>query len=184
MLGYGLCSRGVEGVAAKRCKLVIARAHDCVTLLLGDRKRYAKYVSEHPGTYWYSPGWNRCHTPPGPERYEKLLNEYRKKFGEEDAQFLMESEQSWFKTYERAAFVDLGLPGIEKDVEKTQACAQWLGWRFDQQLGSPGLLQDLLRGNWDDERFLVLEPGQSVQMTADEKVVTAVTLNGGQGDQQ
>ena len=63
-LGYGLCSRGVEGVCAKRCRLVLARAHDCITLLLGDKDRYAEYVKEHPGTYWYSPGWNRCHTPP------------------------------------------------------------------------------------------------------------------------
>jgi Protein of unknown function (DUF1638) len=178
-LGYGLCSRGVEGVIARRCKLVMVRAHDCITLLLGDRQRYAQYVSEHPGTYWYSPGWNRCHLPPGPQRHEKLLNEYIQKYGEEDAQFLMESEQSWFSNYDRATFVDLGTPNTSADVAHTQDCAKWLGWNFDRQHGSPQLLVDLLSGNWDQERFLVLEPGQSVQMTADEKIVRAVTINGG-----
>ena len=70
-LGYGLCSRGSEGVTGGRCRLVMARAHDCITLLLGDKGRYAKYVAEHPGTYWYSPGWNKHHVPPGKRRWHQ-----------------------------------------------------------------------------------------------------------------
>jgi hypothetical protein len=176
VLGYGLCSRGVEGVHTQRCLLVMARAHDCITLLLGDRNRYAQYVKDHPGTYWYSPGWNRCHLPPGPERYAQLLEEYRKRFGEEDAQFLMETEQTWFKNYDRAAFVDLGTPGAEKDIRVTRECADWLGWEFDRQHGCPGLLRDLLSGNWDNDRFLVLQPRQTPRMTADEQIVKAVDV--------
>src|SRR5690348_278494 len=34
VLGYGLCSRGTEGVTTRRAKLVLPRAHDCITLLL------------------------------------------------------------------------------------------------------------------------------------------------------
>jgi len=75
-LGYGLCSRGTEGVRAARCRLAMARAHDCITLLLGSRRRYADYVAQHPGTYWYSPGWNRHHLPPGQERYQTLRAQY------------------------------------------------------------------------------------------------------------
>jgi hypothetical protein len=181
-LGYGLCSRGVEGVSTKRCRLVLARAHDCITLLLGDKDRYAQYAKDHPGTYWYSPGWNRCHTPPGPDRYNNLLKIYREKFGEEDAEFLMETEQAWFKTYDRATYVDIGVgetdhAALEKDVKFTRDCADWLGWKFDRQDGSPKLIEQLLRGNWDSDRFLVLEPGQAAQMTADGQVVRAVAAN-------
>ena len=92
VLGYGLCSRGIEGVRASRCKLVVARAHDCITLLLGSRQRYAEYVTEHPGTYWYSPGWNKHHTPPGPQRYQKLLDQYTEKYGQDT--FLHQEEPS------------------------------------------------------------------------------------------
>ncbi len=175
-LGYGLCSRGVEGVVTGRCKLVMARAHDCITLLLGDKDRYAEYVKKHPGTYWYSTGWNRCHTPPGPERHAKLLKQYREKFGDEDAEFLMESEQSWFQTYDRATFVDLGVNDTSKDVSYTGQCAQWLGWKFDAQEGCPQLLKDLMTGPWDAKRFLVLNPGQEVKMTADDRIVEAVDV--------
>ena len=50
-LVYGLCSRGVENLRHPRCPLVIARAHDCVTLFLGDKDRYADSLKAHPGTY-------------------------------------------------------------------------------------------------------------------------------------
>ncbi len=137
VLGYGVCSRGTEGLRTSRCRLVMPRAHDCITLLLGSKERYAKYASEHPGTYWYSPGWNRHHLPPGPERHARLLADYRARFGDDNAQYLMETEQHWFHTYDRATWVDLGLTATDADVAYTCRCANWLGWHFDQQKGNP-----------------------------------------------
>jgi hypothetical protein len=171
VLGYGLCSRGIEGVCTRQCKLVVPRAHDCITLLLGDKQRYAQYVKEYPGTYWYSPGWNRCAMPPGPQRHQKLLKQYEEKYGKEDAQFLMETEQNWFKSYQRATYVDLGVAVTPPDLQFTRDCAKWLGWQYDHQHGDPKLLQDLLGGNWDEQRFLVLEPGQTARMTADHQII-------------
>jgi len=173
---YGLCSRGSEGVTAKRCKIVMARAHDCITLLVGSKERYAEYVAAHPGTYWYSPGWNKHHTPPGPERYNKLLKQYEEKFGKDDAEYLMQTEQHWFSTYDRATFVDLGYGPVENAAVYTKECADWLKWKFDRVKGDAGLLRDLLDGNWDDERFVVLEPGEGFKMTADMGVIDRVKL--------
>jgi hypothetical protein len=176
VLGYGLCSRGSEGVTTKRCRMVIARAHDCITLLLGSKERYAEYVAKNPGTYWYSPGWNK-HTPmPGKDRYELHRREYVEKYGEDNADFLMESEQHWFKTYDTAAFVHLGVGDVQKEADYTRCCANWLGWKCDLQHGDPALLKALLAGPWDSERFLVLEPGQTFRMTADERVIEAIPL--------
>ena len=171
VLGYGLCSRGTEGVFTSRCRLAMARAHDCITLLLGSKERYADYVAEHPGTYWYSPGWNRHHIPPGPERHEKLRADYVAKYGEDNADFLMEAEQHWFTAYNRATYIHLGVANTPEDVNYTQNCARWLKWGFDCQQGDPGLLQALLCAEWDDERFVVLEPGESFHFTADERVI-------------
>ncbi|NOX54613.1 MAG: DUF1638 domain-containing protein [Planctomycetes bacterium] len=177
VLGYGLCSRGVEGVRSRRCRLVIARAHDCITHLLGSKERYRQYVAEHPGTYWYSPGWNRHHVPPGPERYKQLFRQYAEKYGEDNARYLMEMEQHWFTTYDRATFVDLGLTDVTEDEQYTRRCAEWLGWSFDRQCGDPRLVHDLLAGPWDEERFLVLQPGQTVRLTGDDRIVEAVSAD-------
>jgi hypothetical protein len=70
--------------------------------------------------------------------------------------------------------VDVGVAALEADVQFTRECADWLGWKFDQQKGSSKLIEDLLGGFWDNERFLVLEPGQTAQMTADGQVVRPI----------
>lgn len=173
-LGYGLCSRGTEGVTSKKHLLVLPRAHDCITVLLGCKKRYADYVAQHPGTYWYSPGWNKHHVPPGPERHRMLRDRYVEQYGEDNADFLMDAEQNWFRSYDRAAYVHLGDAVPEQDLRYTQECAQWLGWNYDYQKGDPALLVDMLAGRWDDERFLVIPPGKTLRMTADERVVEVV----------
>ncbi len=175
VLGYGLCSRGIEGVHTHTAKLIVPRAHDCITLLLGSKERYEQYVKAHPGTYWYSPGWNKHHTPPGKQRYDKLYQKYLDQFGEEDAKYLMEQEQHWFTTYSRATYVDLTVGATEADLQYTRDCADWLKWNFDHQRGDPQLLIDLMQGRWNPDQVLVLKPGQTVRMTADERVMEAVT---------
>ena len=78
VLGYGLCGNGMAGLRARSVQVVIPRAHDCITLLLGSRQRYAEFFLANSGTYYRSIGWverreesARCRflawtlTPPG-----------------------------------------------------------------------------------------------------------------------
>lgn len=174
VLGYGLCSRGIEGVTTRRCRLIVPRAHDCITLLLGSRRRYADYVAARPGTYWYSPGWNRHHIPPGPQRYQLLYDQYCKQYGRDNAEYLMESEQHWFQTYNQATYVHLTVGATDRDKQFTRECADWLQWDYDEQEGDPALVQALLSGDWDADRFLVLAPGETATMTADQQIITAI----------
>ncbi len=174
VLGYGLCSRGTEGLRTARCTVVLPRAHDCITLLLGSRERYAQESALAPGTYWYSPGWNRHHIPPGEERYVTLLRQYQAQFGDEDAEYLMEEEQKWFKTYDRAAFVHQSLGDVDPARTKTQDCATWLGWRFAEIEGDPALLRELVFGPWSPDRFAVAKPGESLKLSGDDRIVEVV----------
>ena len=50
LLGYGLCNLGIVGLTARSIPLVIPRAHDCITLFFGSRRRYQEYFDAHPGT--------------------------------------------------------------------------------------------------------------------------------------
>lgn len=172
-LVYGLCSRGVENLHHERCPIVIARAHDCVTLFLGDKDRYATYLREHPGTYWYSPGWIKSHAPPGPDRTARLRQEYTRKFDADEVEYLMEMEQHWIAKYDRAAYVGLGIGESQKDKDYTRNCAACLGWDYDQVKGDPALLRALLAGDWDEQRFLVVPPRHVIRLTADDRIIRA-----------
>jgi hypothetical protein len=161
LLGYGLCSNGVVGLSAD-VPVVIARGHDCITLLLGSRQRYQDYFDAHRGVYWYSPGWIEAGKQPSQERCERLLEHYTAKYGPDNAQYLMEVEQTWMKEYEWATFVDWGLTDADDYRAYTKRCAEYLGWNYDEQRGDPGLMQRFVDGHWSEKEFLVLPPGRRI----------------------
>jgi len=161
LLGYGLCSNGLVGVEAA-VRTVVPRAHDCITLLLGSKDAYQEYFDSHRGVYWYSPGWIETGGQPGQQRYEATRRSYVERYGEDNADFLMEMEQNWMREYDWATYVDWGLPGSEEDREFTRECAEFLKWRCDCVPGDAGLMQRMVDGEWRDEEVLVLEPGEVV----------------------
>jgi len=161
LLGYGLCSNGIVGLSAE-IPIVAPRGHDCITLLLGSKEKYKEYFDSHRGVYWYSPGWIESGKQPSKERYETLLEEYRRKYGDDNAQYLMEVEQTWMKEYNWAAYIDWGLVDSESFKKYAGACAEFLGWNYDELSGDPGLMQRMVDGEWNEDEFLVVKPGQKI----------------------
>ncbi len=162
IFGYGICSNGLEGLVAREAKLVIPRAHDCITLLLGSKERHEKYTANHPGIYWYSPGWNETDTQPSKKRLEWTRAFYKKQYGDDNAEYLMETLETWTVNYHTAAYVDLGVGDRESCLAYTHRCAEEMGWKVEEIKGLPGLVRDLVDGNWDDERYLVVPAGAKV----------------------
>ena len=161
LLGYGLCSNGIAGLSSP-VRVVAPRGHDCVTLLLGSKERYQTYFDAHRGVYWYSSGWIETGTMPGPDRCERLLAEYRDKYGPDNAQYLLEMEQTWMKEYNWATYIDWRLPGSDEQKDYTRRCAEYLGWQYDVVEGDPGLMQRMVDGRWEDGEFLRVEPGHII----------------------
>jgi len=173
LIGYGLCSNGLEGITARNIPLVAVRAHDCITFLLGSKERYRAYFDAHPGTYWYSPGWIESSSMPGPERVSHLLAEYTEKYGADNAQYLMQMEQAWMNEYSNAAYIDLGFGDNERFRAYTRDCAQWLGWHFDELTGDPSLIQRLFSGQWNSSDFLIVPPGHVIAASHDDTILCA-----------
>ncbi len=161
LLGYGLCSNGIVGLSAK-IPIVAPRGHDCITLLLGSKNKYQEYFDSHRGVYWYSPGWIESGEQPSEERYEKILKEYKEKYGDDNAQYLMEVEQSWIKEYDWATYIDWGFVDSDEYKNYTKRCAEFLRWNYDELKGSPVLMQKLVDGDWHDSEFLVVKPSQKI----------------------
>ena len=173
VLVYGLCGQGVQNLKHPRCPLVLARAHDCVTLFLGDKDRYAEHQKAYPGNYWYQPGWIREKASPGPEREAHLRRQYAEKFDEEDVAYLLEVDREALAHYDRATYVGLGVGDTAADEAYTQTCAACQNWSFARIPGDPALLIALLAGDWDEKRFLIVPPHHVIRTTGDDSIIRA-----------
>ena len=173
VLAYGLCGLGTAGLRPKHHKLVIPRAHDCITLFMGSKERYADHQRRCPSCYYYTPGWNQARRVPGPELFENLREDLATRYDEEDLEFLLEAQRELYAQHDTATYINLGTDNAAEEAAYARRCADWLGWKFEQRPGDPALLRDLLWGNWDSERFLVIDPGQQVGQAADESIMRA-----------
>jgi hypothetical protein len=179
LFGYALCSNGLVGLTAPSIPLVVPRAHDCITLFLGNKERYLDYFQSHPGVYFKTSGWiergeglsqypqDAIHHQAGMmQTYEQLVAKY----GEDNAKFLYEQLCNMTRNYSGLTFIAMG---IEPDRFEQQAREQAAerNWKFERLAGDMSLLQQLLDGPWDEERFLVVPPGGRIAASFDERVI-------------
>jgi len=186
ILGYGLCGRGVSGLIARHCRVVLPKAHDCLTLFLGSRAAYGKQFKEHPGTYYITPGWYEKSLAPKQakravvardlENAEKSprFSPLAEKYGEENARYILWFQDSWKRNYTRVAFLDTGVGDVEKYTRYARDMAEALGWQFERIEADLHLLHAALLGEWERQDLLVVEPGQRVVATGDDTIIAAI----------
>lgn len=183
VLGYGLCSRGTAELTARSIPVVITRAHDCITLFLGSRKRYSAEFIDNPGTYYYSPGWvergdgdiaQGMITDKKDREYREKFEEYVRKYGEDNAKFLIEQESQWLVNYTRAALINTHVGPMERYREFTKGIATSRGWEYQEIDGDRSLIARLVAGEWDSEDFLVVQPGERIAESFNEAIITSI----------
>jgi hypothetical protein len=191
ILVYGLCGQATAGLVARSIPLIIPRAHDCITLFLGSRARYQDQFENYPGTFWYSQDYIERDDGSGTTLsmgsgsdtdLQSVYGEYVEKYGKENADYLMEVMGAWQQHYKRAAFIDLGIGNGSNVEKKARDEAARRGWSFEKLIGDLNLVRDLLEGNWqgteihpaqtqENNRFLIVPPGQKVIMTYDDRII-------------
>lgn len=185
VLGYGLCGGATAGIVARDRPVVLPRAHDCITLFLGARERYAAETSGGAGTYWYVAdqlernGDYRAGVgglaigSDSDEQMETVRADYVAKYGEDNADYLMEVMGAWRTNYGRAAFVSMGVADESVPEGEARDEAERRGWAFERVEGNMVLLRRLIDGDWNED-MLVLQPGERLAMSYDDDVVKAV----------
>lgn len=153
VLGYGLCAKGIVGIAAKVSELIIPRCHDCIALFLGSPNRHREIFREKPGTYYLTPKWiDGKKDPLG------LLEDYALRYGRETARWVIEEE---LKHYTHIALIDTGVEEIAPLRMRAMANAAFLKKQYEEIPGSLVYFRELLRGPYREEKFLRLHPGET-----------------------
>ena len=172
LIGYGLCSNGIIGLTSRYIPMVIPRGHDCITLLMGSKEKYRTCFEKYPGTYWFSCGWIERGWQPGELRYKALLDEYTKKYGEDNAEFLIEMEHSWMKEYKNAGFIYWDcLRNNDYYRSFTSKAADFIKWDYIETEGSSGLLENMLNGEFNNDEVLIVPPDKKVNASYDNEII-------------
>jgi hypothetical protein len=182
LLCYGLCNNGVKGLHAT-IPLIIPRAHDCITLLLGSKEKYTKYFNENPGTFYKSPGWIERDVNPNKNEesvtsqlgMNKTYQEYVEQYGEENAKFLMETLGNWYKYYKKMAYIDTKAGNFDHYKEITKQQAYKNHWEYEEIEGSTTLILSLLEGEWDNSDFLIVPADNKIVPTHTDDIVSYVS---------
>jgi len=180
LIAYGLCNRGVVGLVARAVPVVIPRAYDCIGILLGSGQRYRDELAAEPGTYFQSAGWLEHAAPDarqpdftfGPNSNvtrERLVERY----GEDNADYLLEQFEGFTKHYERLAYIATAVPQAGLWQREAEALATKRTWRFERLEGDLGWLRRLLSGEWNEREFLVVRPGERVVLAGGDRLISA-----------
>ncbi|UCF35978.1 MAG: DUF1638 domain-containing protein [Acidobacteriota bacterium] len=181
VLAYGLCGKSTAGLRARELPLVLPRAHDCITLYLGSRDRYQEEFEREPGTFWYvqdyveRDGGKASGLSMGAgfdADLTALRKEYVEKYGEDNADYLLEVMGGWLTHYRRAAFIDLEVGDSCHAETLARKEAESRGWQFEKITGNLDLLHRLIEADWNED-FLTVQPGSEVSTTTDELIIMA-----------
>jgi hypothetical protein len=183
LFGYGICNNGLVGLQARSIPIVVPRAHDCITLLLGSRKRYLDYFNEHTGVYFKSTGWIerndrgelRQLSIQQQSGMDMSYDEMVAKYGEDNAKFLYEQLGDRTRNYGQLTFIEMGIEPDDSFERRTREEAAEKGWAFEKVSGDLSLIQRLVDGQWDEADFLVVPTGGHVAATYDDTIITLET---------
>jgi hypothetical protein len=181
LFGYALCGMGLAGLTARSKPIVIPRAHDCITLFLGAKERYLDYFNNHPGVYFKTTGWIERGDGLQPLSEQSLrksglgysYEELVAKYGEDNAKYLYEQLGNHTRNYGQMTFIEMGIEPDDHFERVSREEAERRNWKFEKVQGDMSLIQELVDGKWDPEKFLIVPPGWRVVAKYDESIMGA-----------
>ena len=172
LLLFGLCGNSVAGLHARRTRLVLPRAHDCCTILLGSKERFHELFKDAPSTPFGSAGYLergdyflRSDGGAATVQVGDAYAAYVAKFGERRAKLI------WEKLHpappegadHTAVFIEIPETAHLGHAARFREKAQAAGKEPVMLAGDLRLIRKLIGGEWDAEDFLTVAPGQKIE---------------------
>jgi len=184
LLLFGICGNAGVELQARGVPLVMPRAHDCCTILLGSRAAFKEHFGANPsmpfsssgylerGDYYLREGEDGEMTMHFGDQFAALVEQY----GEEDAHYIWETMHPE-QPNDQVVFIELPETAPLGYAEQFRAKAEADGKTCLHFPGSIRLIKHLLNGEWDAEEFLIIPPGHKSSGVYDfEEVLRAVLV--------
>lgn len=169
IMGYGLCGKGLTGVTSKRVKLVYPRLHDCIPLLLGSHPDSQEASSREGTTYWISAGWLDSFLAEF-HLTDSRFRKYAEKFGPKRAEKMVKAEDALLDCYKLACHIRWPEIG-DSYVQQAKDVAKATKLEYAEKTGQSHYIRAMLNGAQDEELFLNLDPGETIDMNTQGKIV-------------
>jgi hypothetical protein len=169
LLLYGLCGNATVGLRAGKTRLVIPRAHDCCTILLGSKQRFQEHFGDNPSRAFGSVGYLergsyfvRTDLGDGQIHYGDQYAALVEQYGEDNARYIWETmyPRELEEQNNQVAFIDIPETAQLGAEQRFREKAAAEGKECLHVEGSLDLIRKLLNGDWDADDFLIVGPGE------------------------
>ena len=170
ILGFGLCGNATIGLSSE-IEMVIPRAHDCCTLFMGSKERFLAEFGNALSTRWLTTGYyeRTMAANTGYPLYDTQDNyktsveymEFLDQYDPETAEYLWETLHPKIETHES---VYINIDGYEHNNarERYSELMESMDIAVRVCQGDTSMLKALVDGDWDEQRFLRVPPGQKI----------------------
>jgi hypothetical protein len=170
LLLFGLCGNATVGLQARRTPLVIPRAHDCCTILLGSRAKFTEHFGAAPSTPFSSAGYlergdyflRTSDDGPASVQIGDGFKALVEKFGEEDAKYIW-AEMHPSHGDDKAVFIDLPQTSHLGYAAQFESRAAAAGKQAVHLQGDIRLIENLIYGHWDPAEYLIVPPTAAIE---------------------
>ena len=159
LLIFGFCGNSLVGVNSGKRTLVMPLVADCIPIFLGSNEERDKAGID---TYFFTEGYLN-HEQTIVSEYERSLEKYGKKRADRIAKILMQH-------YRKLAVIDTGVFRVEHVQNRIKGLSESLGIPSIILQGNLRLIEDLLKGNWDQGDFLIVQPNSTISLESSFRV--------------
>lgn len=148
---FGFCGNSMVGINPGNRTFAMPLTCDCIPIFLGSNKK-REQIGAH--TYFFTKGYLNSE--------QTIISEndyYNQKYGEKRAKRIT---QMMIVNYKDIAIIDTGAYDVKSVYDAVEPFAKTNNLDLNIVSGDLILIKDLVSGNWDDERFLVIEPNGQV----------------------
>ena len=123
-----------------------------------------KEFTETKGAFWLNSGWleQSLRLFDAEDIRRKKWLEYAEKYGEDNADYLIEIESSWENNYSTLGYIHSKIYDSEENLLRTKQEAANRNWNLREVDGDLRLLRMMTDGTWNDREFLILKPGERI----------------------